>query len=218
MKKDPIKILELAETSYQEGKYQLSLENYIWCFENAEKEDPIWKSAKLGACLEGWYNLSQQYQPALDALENKKNEIYTYLQNQYDIDKFVEYVKVCSYLKIEQELINLFKLYDKENIELAKISFEFVYEILVQNREWDLCSKYLLDSLEKYELILEKFDELMRISKEAFNGEYNQIYQNKFIRDIENLFIILEHRDCQKEIDIIKNRLEIDLTSRGGSI
>ena len=218
MKKDPIKILELAETLYQEGNYQLSLENYIWCFENAEKEDPVWKSAKLGACLDGWYNLSQKYQPALNKLENKKNEIYKSLKNKYDIDKFVEYVKVCSYLKIEQESINLFKLYDKENIELAKISFEFIYELLVKTREWALCSKYLLNSLEKYELILENFDELMRISEEAFNGEYNQVYQDTFISDIENLFIILEHGNRQEEIDIIKNGLEIDLKNRGAFI
>jgi len=218
MKKEPIKILELADTLSQDGKYQLSLENYIWCFENAEKEDSIWKSAKLGACLEGWYNLSQQYQPALDALENKKNEIYKHLKNKYDTYKFVEYIKICAYLKIEQESINLFKFYDKENIELAKISFEFIYGILVQNREWSLCSKYLLNSLEQYALIVERFDELMRISEEAFNDEYNQVYQDKFIEDIETLFTILEYGNRQEEIDIIKNRLEIDLKNRGGFI
>ena len=218
MKKDPVKILELAQTLYENNQYALSLENYKWCFENAEKENSIWKSAKLGACLEGWYILSEKYPPALNALINKKYEIYEYLQNKYDINKFVEYIKICSYLKVEDEPIKFFELYDKDNEKLAKMSFEFMYDMLIKNKKWALCSKYLLEPLVKYESILEKFDELMRISEEAFKGEYNQVYQNEFIVDIKSLFIILEKGSRIKEMKEIKNRLNKDLKSRGGSI
>lgn len=218
MNKKTTDILDIIQKLYKEGKYDLALENYLWCFNHAEKQDSIWKSAKLGACLLEWYELGLVYSPAMDALVMKKNELKDNLLKLKEVERFIEYVKICSVLKLDNESIKLFKYYHQNNKEIAKQVYSDISQILIKALEWNLCSLYLDDTEKEYEKILNLFDGLMKTSKEMYRGEYNQVYQDKFIIDIENLFIILEKDNRLKEIEKIQNRLEEDLKSRGGSV
>jgi len=216
-KNTPQDILELAYTQYTEGKYSLSLENYEWFFDNAVQIDTAYIGAKYRS-LKEWYCLAKEYKPAYNTLINKKSSLLNSFNTSKNKFLLIDYAKICHVLNYDKEFIDLFKKLEKQYPKITKDIYISVEHILIKNKEWKICNDYIKDSMGKYKTLLNKFDELIRISEGAYNGEYNQNYQNEFEVDIQNLFKILSVGNRQKEIDEILLKLKNDLSSRGGSI
>jgi transcription termination factor Rho len=216
-KNTPQDILELAYTQYTKGKYSQSLENYEWFFDNAVQIDTTYIGAKYRS-LKEWYSLAKEYKPAYTALINKKNTLLKSFNKSKNEFLLIDYAKICHVLNDDEEFIELFKKLEKQYPEITKDIYISIENILIKNEEWKICNDYIKDSMGKYKTLLNKFDELIRISEGAYNGEYNQNYQKEFEVDIQNLFKILSVGNRQKEIDAIISKLKNDLTSRGGSI
>ena len=209
----PENVLEQAYELYLNKKYKESLENYEWFFDKAENFDSNYSGAKYRS-LKEWKCLADEYQPALEALTKRKNICLKLFKQNKNTKTFRDYTAVCHALKHDHEVINLFKDLCKTDINFAKSVFPFIENILILNREWALCNMCIDDSMKKYNVLLEKFDEMMRISNEAYNGDYNDIYEKKFERDIQSLFWILKTGKREKEIKKIQSKLLQDLADR----
>lgn len=213
MLKDPGEILNQARDSFEEGDYKSSLEHYQWFFTHAVQVDSTWVGAKYRS-LKEWYCLAEKYQPAYEALVKQKDKSLRSFQKYKGVEPLSEYSDICHFLKTDQEFIDLFAELCRNQIDFAKSAYISVENILIANREWELCNICIDNSLEKYNMLLERFDELMRISKEGFNGEYNDIYEQKFERDIQNLFWILHVGKRDDEVGMIQEKLKKDLLER----
>jgi len=213
MSKNPKEVLELAYELYQQGKYLDSLRNYQWFFNNAVKIDSTWEGAKYRS-LKEWYCLAKKYPPAYEALIEQKNESLKMFKKYKDVLMLSEYAKICNILELDKEFINLFTELCNTEIDLAKSAYISIENILIENREWELCNLCIDNSIEKYNMLLAIFDELLRISEGAYNGEYNPIYEKKFEKDIQNLLWILKVGNRENEINNILSTLKIDLLKR----
>ena len=214
MKKNPELILELAYESYQKGDFEESLENYIWFFDNAEKVNPLFDGAKYRSLRE-WYSLALKFSPAYNALIEKKKISYKLFKTEKSIKTFRDYIRICHALKHNKDAIDLFLYLRETDRDFTKKVYTNIESILIENKEWKLCSFYIENSIEKYENILAIFDELIRISESGFNGEYNHIYLKKFGVDLKNLFSILQVDNRENEILKIQEKVKIDLEKRG---
>lgn len=206
-------ILEQAFEFYERGDYKNSLLTYEWFFDNAEIYDPEQKSAKYRS-LKEWYSLGQKYKPALDSLVSKKVLSYIAFQKNSTVELFREYAYICHALKNDDEVIDVFKDCTKKDPIFAKQAYQYIEHILIENKKWKICETFIQDSMKTYQEKLAILDELLNISKHAYNGMFDQKYIKKYLEDIDNLFQILKSSHRYSEIEEIKKRVLIDMTTR----
>lgn len=214
MIKEPEEVLDKAYEAYQGGDYETSLTNFEWFFDNAVDIDSMWVGAKYMALRE-WYCLAEKFKPAFDALLTKRSAALMHFKENGDYWSFIDYAEISHVLKDDRELIILFKELRDKDFDLAKIIYPSIEKILSDNEEWALCSSFIDDCFDSYRKSLIKFDELMRISKEAYGGEFDSIYQKQFIQDIRNLIELLKSSKRFEEINMIKGKVKSDMLQRG---
>jgi len=213
MKQNPGEILELAYELYQKKDYKTSLEKYEWFFDNAVDIDSSYIGAKYRSLRE-WSCLAKDYEPAHQSLINKKNITSKLFQKNKSKELFRDFSRLCDVLNHYQEFMNVFLKLQDSNMEFTESIYIYIEDILIKNRKWELCNLYIKDSIEKYNILLAKFDELIRISNNEFNGEYNSIYEKQFEKDIQNLLWILKVGNRDNEINNIVSQLKNDLLKR----
>lgn len=214
MDKAPGAVLALAYDLYEKGEYEKALENYEWFYDNAEKIDSTWSGAKYRS-LKEWSDLGQKYKPAYDLLNSKRIEAFSALEEERTQSTFRDYARICHVLHLDQDVINSFIYFQTVDPNFAQAVYIYIEDILINNKQWEICSKYIVDGMGRYIEKLAIFDELMKISKMAYDGEFDQNYIKKFTFDINNLIDILrsEHRD--QEIEAIRKKVILDMEHRG---
>lgn len=213
MNRNPIELLELAYEQFKNSEYEDALKNYQWFFNNAVDIDSTFSGAKY-RMLKEWYCLAKEYKPAYDALVEQKSKSLSIFNDKHDVESLSEYAEICYILSMDKEFIELFSRLCINDLDLAKLLFPSVEKILIDNSEWELCNLCIDDSIQNYQSILERFDELISISNNAFNGKHNTIYERQLEKDIQNLFWILKVGDREDEINLILAVAKEDLRKR----
>ncbi len=209
----PEERLELAYELYLKKDYKTSLEYYEWFYDNAESIDSAYNGAKYRS-LKEWYCLSEKYPPAMDALVKRKDIAYLSFKKKKDVKSFIDYIRVCHAIKHAKEAIEVFVSHKKEDEIFMKKVYFAIEDILIKNRQWKLCSSCIDNPVENYKRLLARFDELIHISNNGFNGEHNKIYEKKFEEDVQNLIWILSADRRKEEISHVLKELKIDLNKR----
>jgi len=213
MEQDPGEVLELAYTSFKNGDYAKALKNYGWFYEHVEKIDDTWIGAKYRA-LNEWGELARKYKPAYETLLIKKQEALRKFKMDKSTNSFRDFVRISHLLNFDKEVIELFLELQRTDYRFTEDVYKFIEDIMIHNKQWEICEKYIEDALKAYTEKLKMFDELMRISKEAYNGEFDQLYRKKFVLNIRNLIEILRSSQRLEEIDIVLDRLAFDMKQR----
>lgn len=210
-------ILESAYNLYEKNDYEESLRLYEIFFKNTENLHSSWVGARFRAYKE-WYCLSKKYDPAYNALMEIKKRVYGLFKNHNDIAMFSEYARICKVSKQDDEIINVFLELHEKNKHIARKAYNSVESILIQNRQWEICSFYIENSMEKYQTILAQYDELIYISNSGFDGKYNLVYEKEFEKNMQNLIWILKVSSRDTEIDYIMDELKNNLKERDISL
>lgn len=71
--KDPMARGNYADELASAGRYEEALAEYLWCFDNGEKESPSYAGVRVSFLVGDIVNLGQRYPPAIKALEDRRD-------------------------------------------------------------------------------------------------------------------------------------------------
>lgn len=206
-------VLKDAREAYDKLDYSTSLENYIWLYDNLLKIDESYVGMRYRVVLREWKKLGYQYKPAFEAMIDKTYETYDHLQKEKSKELFWDYVHLCDILGESKQAVEEFSKYHDNNKSFAKEVFKFIRDILINQKEWKLCSCYMSDTQYEYERVLDVFDKCMDMN--PINYEWAEDFKKGFIKDIENLCFILQEEQQEAKIENILEQAYKDMSARG---
>lgn len=188
---DPDAVLEQAQTLASEGKYEEALQKHIWYHENALKYKPALVGVRLSFALSYWISLGERYPKARQALVDIRDK------NAAEIDEgkgtfslFHDITSINKYLEQDSKTTALFKKIHEKNPGLAKQCYPLAEEQLAAEREYALCSGYILDPLQS-------FDRIKQIREVTLRGGANRppelidFVEKRFVEATCRLIVIL---------------------------
>ena len=221
MESDPKIFLNEARKSVKDGDFDLALEKYEYFFDHALDNDPAsYYGVRLSYCLDEWAELGSKYPKARERLEWKRDESLRLLFSERLAEHFHDFISICDYLKCPHRPTEEFIKIHESDVDLAEEIVRFIWDSLVRDEHWEICSFYMKDPKEKYSEFLMKFDQAMNICKsdESLGGERfeNQI-KDWCITDITNMLLVLKHSGQSKIFQEITDLAKVDLASRSYS-
>jgi hypothetical protein len=218
MEANPRDALDEARAAFRDENYGSALERYEHFFDHALDEDAhSLYGVRLSYCLSEWAELGTVYPLAMRRLEEKANESLALLTQTREPERFHDFVAICRYLDREPEPIHQFLRFSSSDRDLASLVIRFIWDALVQDRQWSVCETYLAEPKEKYESALMKFDEAMEIcrSEPTFGGkELEEKIEGWYVRDVSNI-LVLKNCGRGEEAAAVEQRAETDMTQRG---
>ena len=211
------KALADARALFKEKEYAKALERYEYFFDHALEEAKSLYGVRLSYCLDEWAELGSKYAPALARLRIKAEEAHELLLRTRNPERFHDYIAICGYLKRGAAPVELFLTLHPSDPELAKSMVRFIWDELVDAKQWNVCAAYLGDPGSNYALALKKFDRSMAISDEnpSFGGtEFNEQIDGWYVRDVTNIVRVLANSGEAASARAILEGMESDMTAR----
>ncbi len=213
--------LDKARAAFRSGKYAEALDNYDYFFEHALDDDPhSLYGVRLSCCLDEWAKLGEKYPEALARLKIKRDEALALLVKTKEPEHFHDYVAICEYLKCPELPIEQFIQFHSEDTALAHTIVRFIWEELIEMKQWEVCRSYLPNPDDKYERSFVKFDEAMKVCKSdpSLGGEdFERQIKGWCVRDLSNIILVLMNSGQVDIASSIRKRASSDLESRGCS-
>lgn len=173
---------------------------------------------RLSFCLADWARLGEVYPPALRRLEEKADAALALLDQTGEPARFHDFVAICRHLQRPEEPIRRFLGYHAADRELAASSVKFIWDELVEQKQWQVCAVYLTVPTEKYAVALEKFDQSIELSEQAPHlggGQFVAQVQGGYVRDVANLLLVLTHTGSAGQAAAIHATMAADMHARG---
>ena len=195
----PGKVLDEARAAAQDGEYAVALERYERFFDRAlldQSEDNNYYGVRLSYCLGEWARLGERYGPAKKRLEEKAEEALVAFEATKDAEKFHDFQAISGELGRKDQVLRRFVTYHESMPELAIAAIRFMWDRLVEAREWEICAAHLDDPNSRYNRALEKFDDAMEIcqSEPSLGGaEFADQIKGWYVRDFGNLLAVLKN-------------------------
>ena len=210
--------LKLAREAFQAGNYSESLRLYEYFFDQTfDDESGSFYGVRLSYCLSEWARLGRHYPDAKVRLEQKAEESLGLFDKTQHPERFHDYLSIHKYLKSSPLALQAFLDRHKKNPALAATIVSFIWDKLISEGQWSICSHYVTDSKAAYGLALDKYDEATSVSLEnpQFGGEeFNQQIRGWYIRDVTNLLLVLLNSDREAEADDIRQSARVDMDAR----
>jgi len=145
--------LEEARKLAEDGKYEEALQKHIW-FHEESKKSPGMGGVRLSFALYSWIKLSEKYPPAKRALVDirDKNE-KALLDGTGDFSNFHDLSAINKHLKEEDKTYKSFKALHDKYPKIARRCYQIAKDLLVDNKEYQICGKYIIDPIMEYEKI-----------------------------------------------------------------
>ena len=172
IKKDPRKALDFAKAYTKEGKYEEALEMHEWFYFNALSIQPSLSGVRLSFALSYWMKLAEKYPQAKNRLIEIRDEGALKLKSEvWKSQNFREVINISIYLKDNNTPIEIFKVICQKQIDKEEIikCYNFVFKLLVENGEAELCRKYFGDPLKYVSTYINEFNESEISLKEFIN-------------------------------------------------
>lgn len=202
--KEPKKVLIAARKAFKTKNYKESLRLYEYFFDHSMDEDESsYYGVRLSYCLDEWVELGKVYPKARNQLIKKKEESLKLLHKKLDPEKFNDFKSIASYLNMDDEVMDEFLHLHKINHKLAKKCVRFIWNKLVESKNWKMCQNYLGSPLKRLNVALDKFESSMEISKENPNyggEEFNQQITSWLIEDVTNILQVLKNCNMKQEV------------------
>lgn len=173
---------------------------------------------RLSYCLDEWVRLGKKYPIALERLRKKRNEAFDDFLSCMDPEKFHDYVSISKYLGKLGDAIHHFNDLHESQPKLANMVIRFIWEHLVEERKWNLCSAYLGDLTKSLADALHKFDESMTICKSdpSLSGEnFEKQIQGRYVKDIGDVLLVLKYSERVEEFISFRKEAFQNIEKRG---
>jgi hypothetical protein len=140
------KALKTARTFTDAGDFAKALERHEWFHNNALRINPAFSGVRLSFALSDWARLADMYPPALASLQATRDSGAKGLEaGKAGPFIFQEVQSINEVLGAVPQTIALFKTLDRKNPDLAEKCFIFIKEILLDQGETDLFTRYAGD-------------------------------------------------------------------------
>ena len=154
---NPSDVLDEARMDRVAGRYAAALEKHVWFHENALKYRPSLFGVRLSFALYYWRELADQYPPALDKLQQIRDQAEGRVRaNEQGRESFMEFRALNRYLDAHDRTVELFAWLDSNNPTLAQSVYSLALDSLVAEKEFDLGSKYI-DAPDHYDGLVRSF-------------------------------------------------------------
>jgi hypothetical protein len=210
--------LDKAREAVKLKNYANALKIYNNFFEETFKNSAKY-GVRLSYCLSEWAALGEIYPLALRKLENKKDESLLLLEEEREPERFNDYLAICQILKFPKLPLQEFLRLHNSDKELSTQIIRFIWDELIEKKEWEICIEYLENPLKKYEIYLSRFDTIFKKyvhdnstshDKEIFTRTFNW-----YIKEITNILLVLKNNNKIEDYNLIRKRISSDLVSRG---
>ncbi len=191
------------------GEYEEALERTIWFHDHALEHDKSMSGVRLSFALSDWYELGKKYPPALVALKNIRDKNKNILlsgngtfQNFMDLSSFNET------LGEEKKTLEVFLFLDKNHPEQAKRYYHVIDDYLIENQEFELCSKYISDAIYDFERLRHKRELSISFSRTTpeMKNELRDIDDKFYTEGVLGLIKILMASDRESEAKEVQKR------------
>ena len=209
--------LDKAREAVQLGNYANAVEIYNNFFKETFKNSAKY-GVRLSYCLNEWASLGEIYPQALKKLENIKNESLLLFKKDREPERFHDYFAICGQLKSPELPHQEFLRLHATDKTLSSQVIPFIWDELIENKEWEICIAYLDNPLEKYESYLHNLDVIfkkhVRDDSTSFEKEIVEHSLNWYIKVVTNILLILKYNNHIEAYNLIRQRISSDLASR----
>lgn len=150
---DPMALLDEAESDMKSKRHAQALEKLLWLHHNAPGYAPAFAGVRLSFALVSWYELAQQYPPAMTELKAVRDEAHRKLiAGNGKPEDFHDLAAINDVLDEMDATAKLFVWLDQHDPALARRAYFFAETALIDQKLYQLCGKYIdtrrdLDSL-----------------------------------------------------------------------
>lgn len=150
---DPMALLDEAESDMKSKRHAQALEKLLWLHHNTPGYAPAFAGVRLSFALASWYELAQQYPPAMSELKAVRDEAHRKLiAGNGKPEDFHDLAAINDVLDEMDATAKLFVWLDQHEPALAKRAYFFAETALIEQKLYQLCGKYIdmrrdLDSL-----------------------------------------------------------------------
>jgi thioredoxin-related protein len=137
---DPSLRKEYAETLAQKGLYKEALDQYLWCYDHGLEHDPTFAGVRLSFLLSDISNLGKNYQPAIDALKQRRDSAAKQiLEGSAEFSHILDLTGLNRSLREENQTLLVFdklKAKGKEAEALRQMMADLISEQLLAERRY----------------------------------------------------------------------------------
>jgi tetratricopeptide (TPR) repeat protein len=191
------------------GKFQQALEKQLW-FHEESKKSPGMAGVRLSYAINSWVELGKKYPPALKALiKVRDKDKEALLSGKGDFQNFHDLYAINEGLGQEEETLELFLILDKEFPGQSESYYIVAEDILIKNKQYKICAKYIGDPIIKYEGL--RHNRELQISFAKTNPKLNnknflEFADQNFLDDVIKLIEVLIAIENQEDAIEIQKR------------
>ena len=183
---DMRKYLKETVNLSDKGKYKEALKRHIWFHNHALEHEPSMYGVRLSFALSYWKQLGEVYTPALTALKKIRDDKTALLEKgKGDFDLFMDVSALNETLGEESKTVDLFKILDRKNNNLAKKCWEGAKRDIIKNKAYKLAGKYIKDFTEEFNKIKNLYKRKKEMSKARKMSEiFTRANTNSFVKEV----------------------------------
>lgn len=137
-------ILNSAEDDATAGRRDLALAKFVWLHKNALSINEGFAGVRLSFALSSWHELAKDYQPAMEALLEARDQAESsFLNSGYQFKDFHDLAALNRELGDETRTVTTFKRVSQDNSKAAQRVYHVAEQSLVNHREFELCNPFL---------------------------------------------------------------------------
>lgn len=197
-------IVELANN----GKYQEALEAHIR-FHEESKNSPGMAGVRTSFALMYWLHLAKKYPPALDALKGiRDKDKAMLLSGNGTFDNFMDLSALNENLGEEKQTLEVFMFLDEHHPEQAKRYYHVIDDYLIENKHFELCSKYIDDAVYEFEKLRHKRELSISFarSRPEMDNDLKEIDDRFYNEGVVGLIKILMASNRESEAKEVQKR------------
>ena len=155
----PSKILEEAKDLMNQGRYEESLQHYLWYYHHALEYDSGQTGVRLSFALTDWIELGRRYPKAKQAHRwTSATRTQKFLDGEGYFGLFMDLQNLNRYLQNDDGTYTLFKMIEKRDPALASQCYFAMEGALVQKGEYQTCRKYMGDPEMRFEMLKRSYE------------------------------------------------------------
>jgi hypothetical protein len=200
---DPTIVLDEARELAGKGMYAEALLHHLWFHQHALDYQPSLYGVRLSYALLYWLELGNTYPPAQQALRGVRDAKEVELAiGRGSKGMFQDVATINEYLGEEGRTVEVFKLIDMAQPELAAECYMAAEHALTGQREYALCARYIPNPKARFEEIRLFRENLVRSQEgldQISSPEIQRIPDVLFAREAGYLVEVLEGAGRREE-------------------
>jgi hypothetical protein len=142
---DPSVIFDEARNDTRARRYEDALAKHVWYHKYAVEHGPGLSAVRLSFALHDWFDLANEYPPAMEKLRATRDALTEQLDQGADdpFDVFHDYKSINALLEENNLTVEAFLKLDKDSPEAASVVYNVAEPALAAAGEYEICGRYL---------------------------------------------------------------------------